>query len=196
MTISVKEADADFGVTLARFKQLLAKNEYAKNIVWVMSEDILLTGKRFVYVRVPTPLSNEMRVRTKYNEGLAHGRGVLLSAICEIETSTCCCVWYPRRTEEEPQGMWPQDGSAKLSARIGTSRITGKPIRSRLLWALLKLRHLRNKQRLTVLSCFGPLSFRRFILSGLRLDARQSRSRQLPTLDKSCRLIRKWSART
>ena len=49
----------DFDGALTRFRAFLKQNNYAENVVWVMPEDILLTGKRFLYVRVPIPAENE-----------------------------------------------------------------------------------------------------------------------------------------
>lgn len=143
----MKQSDVSFGATVARFQEFLGQNEYSKKILWLMPEDVLLSGKRFIYVRVPIPAANEMKARSMYDEGVAHGRGLLLSTVCEMDGSTCCYVWYPRRKEEEPQGAWPYDGSVKLSARIDPSKVPGKPVKSRLLWAFLKLRN-RRKQNL------------------------------------------------
>jgi hypothetical protein len=143
----VKQNDINFGATVARFQEFLEQNEYSKNILWLTPEDVLLSGKRFVYVRVPIPIANEMKARNVYDEGVAYGRGLLISTICEMDGSTCCYVWYPRREEEEPQGLWPHDGSVKLSAKMETSKVPGKPVKSRLLWAFLKLWN-RRKQNL------------------------------------------------
>jgi hypothetical protein len=70
-----------------------------------------------------------------------------MSTICELEALTGCYVWYPRLPEEEPQGLWPHDGSVKLSAKSEEPRVKAKPVKSRLLWAFLKFRH-RRKQNL------------------------------------------------
>jgi hypothetical protein len=40
--------DADFGAAVARFQQFLRANNYSGNLVWVMPEDVLTTGKRFI----------------------------------------------------------------------------------------------------------------------------------------------------
>lgn len=140
-------SDADFGATVARFQKFLGQNNYPENIVWLMPEDVLLSGKRFVYVRVPIPATNETKARGIYDEGVARGRGLLFSTICEMNASTCCYVWYPRRQVDEPQGLWPRDGSVKLSAKMETSRVPAKPVKSGLVWAFLKLQH-RRKQNL------------------------------------------------
>jgi len=150
-----KSLPADFQSAVARFRAFLRQNKYPENIVWLMPEDVLLSGKRFLYVRVPVSSANEVKARKIYDDGLANGRGLLMSTICEMKDSTCCYLFYPRRGEEEPQGLWPQDGSVKLSAKLGTSRVAGKPVKNRLLWAFLKLRN-RRKQNL-----------KRFIFSGV-----------------------------
>jgi len=133
--------DADFGAAIARFQKFLGHNKYPEHIVWLMPEDVLLSGERFVYVRVPVPATNELKARDIYNEGMAHGRGLLMSTVCEMQSSTCCSLWYPRRQEDVPQGIWPHDGSVKLSAKIETARMPGKPVTSSLTWAFLKYRH-------------------------------------------------------
>lgn len=143
----MKRNDESFGTTVARFQELLGQNGYPENILWLTSDDVLLSEKRFVYVRVPVPAANEMKARKMYDDGVANGRGLHMSTICEMEGSTCCYVWYPRNQEEEPQGIWPYNGGVKLSAKMETSRVPGKPVKSRLLWAILKLRN-RRKQNL------------------------------------------------
>lgn len=51
----LKKTDTDFGAAVERFQQFLRANNYSGNLVWVMPEDVLTTGKRFIYVRVPIP---------------------------------------------------------------------------------------------------------------------------------------------
>ena len=70
----------DFGMAVARFEKFLGQNNYPENIVWVMPEDVLLSGKRFAYVRVPVPATNEMKTRCVYDEGVALGRGLLAAS--------------------------------------------------------------------------------------------------------------------
>jgi hypothetical protein len=139
--------DVNFGAAVTRFQKFLGQNKYPESIVWLLPEDVLLSGKRFLYVRVPISAGNEVKVRETYAEGIAHGRGLLMSTICELGASTCCCVWYPRCQADVPQGLWPRDGSVKLSAKTESARVQGKPVKSRLLWALLKFR-LPGKQNL------------------------------------------------
>jgi hypothetical protein len=143
--LDTKLIASDFGTTVARFRKFLEQNKYAENILWLMPEDVLLSGKRFLYVRVPIPATNETNARNIYDEGVAQGRGLLMSTVCEMGASTCCYIWFPKRPEEEPQGLWPHDGSVKFSAKMKESRVRGKPVKSRLLWAFLRSRH-REKQ--------------------------------------------------
>jgi hypothetical protein len=130
-----------FEAAIRNFQELLRKCGYAEKILWLMPEDVLVSGKRFVYVRFPVPASNEARARRTYEEGIAHGRGLLISTLCEVPGATGCFIWYPKNRAEEPQGIWPQDGSFKLSTKIEGSRIPGKVVRSGLQWTLLGVRH-------------------------------------------------------
>lgn len=44
-------------------------------------EDVILSRKRFVYVRVPIPAANEMKAHKMYDDGVASGRGLLMSHV-------------------------------------------------------------------------------------------------------------------
>jgi|HubBroStandDraft_6_1064221.scaffolds.fasta_scaffold319110_1 hypothetical protein len=141
-----KRDDADFGAALARFQQFLRANDYSERILWVMPEDILMTGKRFIYVRVPIPPINELNARRIYEEGVAEGRGLAMSTVCRMNASTYCCIWFPKSVEEVPQGIWPHDGGVKLSARDKSSSPAGRPIAHVVLWTLLRFWHRKNQR--------------------------------------------------
>jgi hypothetical protein len=142
------ERDAsNFETTAARFTKFLEEKKYPAKIVWVRPEDVLLSGKRSLYVRVPIPTTNETDARNTFDEAVRNGRGLLMSTICEMGASTCCYVFAPKSREEESQGLWPADGGVKFSARTEASRVVGKPVESRLFWAVLKLLH-RSEQDL------------------------------------------------
>lgn len=139
--------NSNFDETVARFQKLLEREKYSTNIVWVTPENALVSGQRFIYLHLPSLKTNEMKARRIFEEGMANGRGLLISTLCELDDSTCCYLWYPKTQGEEPQGLWPKDGSAKLSVKIELGRVPGKLVKSRLLWAFLKSR-LRGKQGL------------------------------------------------
>ena len=134
-----KMNDGDFDAAVARFQQFLSANNYSEKIVWVTPENVLTTGKRFIYVRVPIPLSNEVKARRMYDQGLAGGRGLLMSTVCRMNASTYCYIWFPKSVEEVPQGIWPHDGSLKLSARDKSSSPAVSADREGALWSLLKI---------------------------------------------------------
>ena len=71
----------DFDRALVRFRAFLKQNNYSENVVWVMPEDILLTGKRFLYVRLPIPAENERRIRRMYEDGVTQGRGLVMGTV-------------------------------------------------------------------------------------------------------------------
>jgi hypothetical protein len=107
----------DFGAAVARFQQFLRQNNCSDHILWLTPEDALLTGKRFIYFRTPVPTANKLRTRSAYDEGMALGRGLVMSTLCEMGSSTCCYLWYPKRKEEVPRGLWPRDRSVKLTRK-------------------------------------------------------------------------------
>ena len=131
----------DFDSAVARFRAFLKLNNYSENVVWVMPEDILLTGKRFLYVRVPIPAENEERIRRMYDDGVAQKRGLVMGTVCMMNQSTYCYLWFPKSADEIPQGVWPTNGDLKLSAMEKSSSPTGRPINQQILWMLLKLWH-------------------------------------------------------
>jgi hypothetical protein len=79
----VKKIDADFDAALGRFQSFLRANNYSERIVWVMPENVLTTGKSFIYVRVPVSAINEGKARRMYDEGLAQGQGLLMLLFAE-----------------------------------------------------------------------------------------------------------------
>ena len=129
----------DFDGALARFRTFLKQNNYSENVIWVMPEDILLTGKRYLYIRAPIPAENEKRIRRAYDDGVTHGRGLVMGTVCRMNQSTYCYLWFPKSAEEIPQGIWPTNGDLKMSASEKSSGRAGRPISHRLLWIVLKL---------------------------------------------------------
>ncbi len=139
------ENEANFDETVKKFQVLLKKSGYSGKIVWVSSADMLLTGKRFVYVRVPLTDKNLAKARETYERGLASGSGVLLSTVCEMDGVVCCCAWSPERYEDGPQGLWSR--GLKISASTEESKIQGRAVQIALWWRWLNWR-LRKKQSL------------------------------------------------
>jgi len=141
--MSVKKPN--FEAAKAQFLELLRQCEYPQTVVWVTPKDILLSGKRSVYVRVPVSNDNDLKVRQSFEEGIMRGRGVLISTICEMAGSTCCYIWFPQDGEQGHHGLWPKDGGLKMTVKTDSSRISGKAVRNPVLWAWLRLRY-RAKQ--------------------------------------------------
>lgn len=140
--------DSDFEASMQEFRKLLRKSNYAENVVWLTPEDVPLTNSsRCMFVKVPVSPVNEAEARRTYDAGIAHGRGLLLRTVCEMDDTTFCGIWYPKNSEEEPQGIWPKNGGVKMSVTMGESRMSAKCVRSRLLWALLRIRY-RSRQSL------------------------------------------------
>jgi hypothetical protein len=131
----------NFEDAVARFQNFLKTNKYPSEIVWVQPDDVLLTGKRLVYVRVSAPKVRQRMAKQICEEGMEKKRGVLLGTICELGATTCAYVWAPANDDEAVRALMPVD--LKLSAKTG--RIRGVSVESGIWWACLKLRY-RKKQ--------------------------------------------------
>ena len=143
--LAATEDGRDFGAAVARFQRFLKQNNYSEDLLWLTPDDVLLSGKRFMYVRFPVPITHELKARSAYEKGMALGRGLLMSTLCELGSSTCCYLWYPKQQEDVPQGIRPHDGSVKMSAKMEAARTPGKPVKSSVVWALLKHRHRKHQ---------------------------------------------------
>jgi hypothetical protein len=136
---------ANFEEAVKEFRVRLKRCGYSGEIVWVTPGEVLLTGKRFVYVRVPAAEKNAAKARNAYESGMARGNGVLFSAVCEIDGVAYCYAWSPERFEDGHQGLWTR--GLKMSAKGEGSRIPAKVVQSALRWKWLRWRY-RKKQSL------------------------------------------------
>ena len=134
-----------FDEAVVRFQKFLTQQSRPSKLVWLEPRDILLSGTRVVYVKLPTPGGREKQARKLYDYGLTQGRGVLFNGVFEIEGATCCSVWVPADDAEAQSALLPPE--LKLSIARGDFRLVGEVVRSRIRWLFLRLRH-RGKQRL------------------------------------------------
>ncbi len=134
----------NFDESLSKYRGFLEDNGYAKDVVWITPDDVLLSGRRLIYVRVPVPASNEREVRRLYERGMTEEKGVLLDTICEADGTTFSYAWVPRDQSEAELALMPV--GLKMSVRTGTSRLPAKAVRSTLQWLFLRLRHHRQQR--------------------------------------------------
>jgi hypothetical protein len=59
MVRRLNEEKTNFKHALTKFQDFLKANQHSGEIVWVQPDDVLLTGKRLVYVRVLAPKARE-----------------------------------------------------------------------------------------------------------------------------------------
>jgi hypothetical protein len=139
----LSEKTPDFEVQVAIFQQFLRANQYSDKIVWILPQDLLLTGKRLFYARIPVSKLRDVVARQTFEKGIAQGRGVLLGTLFELQGTSFCYVWVPANDDEAARSLMPT--GVKLSIR--TDRISVTTVRSLLLWWCLKIR-FRQKQAL------------------------------------------------
>lgn len=133
-----------FDEWLLNFRQFLGKNGCPENVVWVTARDILLSGRRLIYVKVPVPDSNENEVRQLFETGASEEWGILLETICETKDATYAYAWSPRNAREAERNLMRK--GVKMSAAPREAKVPGEAVRSRLRWSYLQWK-LRGKQQ-------------------------------------------------
>jgi hypothetical protein len=79
-----------FEEAVTHFQDLLTKNGYSANLVWVEPGDLVLPGNRSIYVKLPIPTRNLARARDRFEHGMSNGLGVVFGTICELPNATPC----------------------------------------------------------------------------------------------------------
>lgn len=133
----VNGEEDDFEEAVRKFQQFLKANQYSPQIEWVQPDDVLLTGRRMVFVRLSSATTREKAARQIYEEGIPQRRGVLFGTICELSSATCCYAWAPGSLDEAERSLMPV--GLKMSAK--NDKIKGIQVENRIWWAYLRTRY-------------------------------------------------------
>lgn len=131
---------SSFEESCLQFCEFLARHDYPNMIVWISPEDILMTDRRFLYVRLPVPNTNQRRASDAFEAAMQRQAGVWFSTVCDAGEVTCCKVWVPFDESERERAMCSKT-ELKMSASSGESRLRGKGVRNSFLWLYLRLRY-------------------------------------------------------
>jgi hypothetical protein len=135
---------ASFEDSILEFREFLGKNDYPEKVAWLEPRDVLLSGRRLIYVRAPVPETNEQRVRQLFDLSQSNHSGILFETICAIMDTTYAYAWMPSDAAEARHRLMG-DG-LKMSVKTGLGKVPGKAVHSRLWWTYLQLA-LRGKQQ-------------------------------------------------
>jgi hypothetical protein len=135
---------SNFEASVAEFRQFLADNHYPSDVTWVQPEDVLLSGRRLIYVRAPVSAKREQEVRELFDLSQSSHNGIVFGTICFGKDTTYAYAWMPSDALEAQRALTASD-TVKMSAKTGISKVPGAPISSVVLWTYLKLR-LNRKQ--------------------------------------------------
>jgi hypothetical protein len=136
-------ADSNFDKAQERFRDFVFKCGYPRELIWIAPSDVLLTGNKLIYVKLPVPENNLLRARELFEFGMHRQLGVLFKAVCDIGGVSCCYVWAPADESESRYALMGRD--LKMSARVEESKIPNRSVRSQLHWHLLKILHGRKQ---------------------------------------------------
>ena len=125
-----------FEEAVAQYQDFLVQNGYPRDLTWIEPDDVLLSGKRSFYVRMPIGTKQMDAARDLFEQGTTTGMGVLFHTVCATNRTTFGGAWMPRSRDEAQRALMPK--GLKLSA--DTERTPAVEVRNLLLWMLLKLR--------------------------------------------------------
>jgi len=131
---------ASFEESCGRFREFLVSNGYLRDLVWISSDDVLLSGRRVFYVRLPEPDRARDVARARYELAMKDQSSVSFKALCETDHRTLCTVWVPGDDSECERALCSKT-ELKMSVPAGASRIRAKEVRSRIMWSYLRLRY-------------------------------------------------------
>jgi hypothetical protein len=127
-----------FEEAVSRFEVFLRKNGYSATLIWVEPADLVLPGRRAIYVRVPVPSRNLEHARKRFFSGMTEGLGVTFGTICDLPNATCCYAWVPKDRKQQQEHLMGSE--LKISAKTDSSRVPGVYVTNAIRWQLLKLR--------------------------------------------------------
>jgi len=135
---------ASFEDSCRRFREFLARNGYPLELVWITSDDVLLTGRNFLYVKLPSPDRGGGAARARFEAATKAQSGVSFKGLFETDHKTLCTVWVASDDSECERAMCSKT-DLKMSAPVERNRPPIKEVRSRFVWWCLRLRY-REKQ--------------------------------------------------
>ena len=131
-----------FEEAVSRFDDFLRQNGYSPTLLWVEPADLVLPGRRVIYVRVPVPSRNLDHARRRFVFGMTEGLGVIFGTICDLPNTTCCYAWVPKDRRQQQEHL--MGSGLKISAKTESSRVPGIYVTNVIRWQLLKLRYRRR----------------------------------------------------
>ena len=133
---------------VSQFREFLEKNSYPQSLTWIEPHDLLLSGRRRIYVRVP-PTTNEERARQLFNLSQTSQKGILFGTVCATGDTTYASASVPRNDDEAQRSLIGVE--FKMSAQ--TDRVPCKAVQNRFAWAYLRWAPGRNQKDRNHLFC-------------------------------------------
>ena len=130
-----------FDESLVQFKSFLTKHGWPSTLAWITPRDVLLTGSKVAYLKLPATTDGESRARQQFQAGTGHEFGVLLAALFKMDDSTYCYVWKPA-SELDAEGALIGKG---LKISIPANPLRPRLVRNKLKWWLLWLWYRRKR---------------------------------------------------
>ena len=95
-----------FSEASSRFLDFLEGNGFPGEVLWLFREDVMVTDRGQLWIRLPIPEENLRLAQAAYDRGCAKGPGVKLEVFCVISSAVSCAfvsVPCDQRTAELDQ---------------------------------------------------------------------------------------------
>jgi hypothetical protein len=133
-----------FDDAVSHFEDFLRHSGYSSTVIWVEPSDLVLRGRRAIYVKVPVSSRNLERARERFVFGMSEGLGVTFGTVCELPNATCCYAWVPKDRDEQQEHL--MGSGLKVSAKTDSSKVPGIHVTNSICWQLLKLRYRKTAE--------------------------------------------------
>jgi hypothetical protein len=80
----------NFDEALARFRIFLNDCDFPRENLWIGPSDVVMIGKKTLYVKLPVSDSDSVGARRRYELGAAQKLGVQLLAVCDLGVRSGC----------------------------------------------------------------------------------------------------------
>jgi hypothetical protein len=127
-----------FDQAVQRLRNLLARQGFSPNVIWIEPSDVVLTGDKRIFLYHSGGESAAIAARSTFEQGVQEGNGVVLKGLFPKKNATYSFVWFPRDRAEAEYEMVPP--GVKLQVNLSeTFKVV--IIRSRERWQTLSQRH-------------------------------------------------------
>ena len=103
---------------MLRFQDLLTRQGFSPNVIWIEPSDVVLTGDNRIFVCHTEEASGAIAARNTFEQGLKQGNGVVLKGLFPSTDATYSFVWFPRDRADAEYEMVPPEVKLQVTLSL------------------------------------------------------------------------------